>query len=291
VKKRFWVMLIFFILVIPGLSGNASADIGPKPSVVVDFKGLEAENYYVTLLADTKSTGPWSKSESFRGSGDEKVWGKFNTYPAGNSFFFLGYFADCSDTDTFKWTYYPPATFKILIYFPEYDRFIVSADTYERYAFDSYYTVDATSLDIQSVAVAGEEMSVRRTYNLGWEITSLLCRILATILIELGVAWIFGFRAKKQVRIIAITNIATQTILNILLNIINYKLGLFAFIFNYVWMEFAVFIIEGVVYSRLLDRCEALPGRKVHPWLYSLTANTASFVIGMMIAKLIPGIF
>jgi hypothetical protein len=56
-------------------------------------------------------------------------------------------------------------------------------------------------------------------------------------------------------------------------------------------MEFAVFIIEGVVYSRLLHRHEATAGRKAHPWLYSLAANVASFVIGMMIAKLMPGIF
>ena len=98
-------------------------------------------------------------------------------------------------------------------------------------------------------------------------------------------------RTKKQVWIIALTNIATQTVLNILLNIINYKLGFFAFIFNYIWMEFAVFIIEGVVYSRLLHRHEATAGRKAHHWLYSLAANVASFVIGMMIAKLMPGIF
>ena len=91
-KKRFWIMLIVFTLLLPSLSGKASADTGPKPSVVLNFKGLEDEEYYVTLLADTQSTGPWSKSDSFRGSGDAEIWEKFNTYPADSGFFFLGFF-------------------------------------------------------------------------------------------------------------------------------------------------------------------------------------------------------
>lgn len=31
--------------------------------------------------------------------------------------------------------------FKILLYFPDVDRFAVSSEIYERYAFDSYFTV------------------------------------------------------------------------------------------------------------------------------------------------------
>lgn len=291
-KKRIWSAVLIFILLIPLLSVTASADSGPKPSVVVSFKGLKQETYYVTLLSERASTGPYSKGNEYRASyGSEEVWGKFNAFSDVDGFHFLGFFSDCSESDTFKWTYYPPATFKILIYFPEYDRFIVSSDAYERYAFDSYYTVDATGLDIQSVTAMGEEMSVRRTYDFTWEIFSLLCRIAATIAIELGAAWLFGFRSKKHIRIIALTNIATQTILNILLNIINYNWGQFAFVFNYVWMELVVIILEGIIYMRLLRYDEVSPERKRPTWLYAFTANILSFVIGMLIAKWMPGIF
>ena len=48
-------------------------------------------------------------------------------------------------------------------------------------------------------------MSVKRTYDFTWEILSLLCRILATIAIELGIAWLFGFRTKKQILVIGLT--------------------------------------------------------------------------------------
>lgn len=291
-KKRLWVYVLIIAILVPVLSVTALADTGPKPSVVVNFKGLEQENYSVTLLSDKASTGPWSKGKEYTESyGNETIWEKFNAYPDADGFYFLGCFSDCSDTDTFKWTYYPPSTFKILIYFPEYDRFVVSAETYERYAFDSYYTVDVTNLNIQSVSVAGEEMSVKRTYDFTWEILSLLYRILATIAIELGVAWLFGFRMKKQIQVIGLTNVATQTILNVLLNVSNYHLGAFGFIFNYIWMELVVFIIEGIVYVKLLHRYEARPDRKIHPWLYAFTANVLSFLGGMLIAKWMPGIF
>ena len=291
-KKHLWAVILFLVFLIPMFTITASADIGPKSSVTVSFKGLEDEKYYVTLLADTDSTGPWSKDNSYRDSfGDAKVWKKLNTYTDSDGFFFLNKYSDCSETNVFKWTYYPPQKFKILIYFPEYDHFIVSADTYKRYAFDSYYSVDATSLNIHSVTVAGKEMHVSRTYDFTWEIISLLCRIVATIAIELGIAWLFGFQAKKQVLVIGITNLVTQTILNLLLNFINYGHGYLAFIFNYVWMELAVFIIEGVIFANLLRRYEKEPARTAHPWSYAFVANVASFALGMLIAKLIPGIF
>lgn len=61
--------------------------IGPKPSVVIDFKGLENEKYYVTLLSEVSSTGPHSAIDEHRNNqryhkGDEgyKIWEKFASY-------------------------------------------------------------------------------------------------------------------------------------------------------------------------------------------------------------------
>jgi len=290
-KKRICMWALVIALLLPVLSLPAFADVGPKPSVVVDFKGLEGESYYVTLLSDTESTGPWSTDKTYHaGYASEEIWNKFRSYSDADGFHFIGYLEDCSDTDSFSWSYFPPGEFKILIYFPEYDRFVASADSYERYAFDSYYTADTNDLDILSVTES-TELDVRRTYDFTWELVSLLCRILVTIAVELGLALLFGLRAKKQIRLIVLTNIATQTVLNILLNIINYRYGLLAFIFNYVWMEIAVFIIEGLVYRKRLSRFDTRPDRKIHPWLYALAANILSFAVGLLIVRWLPGIF
>ena len=43
-----------------------------------------------------------------------------------DGYYFLQFFEDCTETSKFTWGYYPPTKFKILIYFPEHDSFVVS---------------------------------------------------------------------------------------------------------------------------------------------------------------------
>lgn len=290
-KKRLWVTLVLFLLLLPCTAATVWADTAPKPSVQITFSGLEQESYYVTLLSSEPSTGPWNKNNDSKTWGGEKeIWDKFHSYSDADGFYFLGYFSDCTGTDTFAWTYYPPGTFKILLYFPKYDSFFISGSSYERYAFHSYYTVNAEDLSITSSG-SKETIQAIPSYNYTWELVSLLCRIAATIIIEVLIAYLFGFCSKKQLFVIAAVNVITQTLLNILINLINYKRGCYAFVFHYIWLELAVFLVEGVIYKALLYRYEKKPGRSLHPWGYAFIANLASFVIGMLIAKWIPGIF
>lgn len=141
--KRLLPFLLLFTLLIPMTAG---ADMGPKPSVSVEFRGLEGQTYYATLLSQTDSTGPWSHSDEYYDYyGDPDVWEAFNGYEDPDGFYFIGCYEDCSDDQTFSWTYYPPQVFKALVYFPESDTFAVTEDTYERYAFDSYFKVNAAA--------------------------------------------------------------------------------------------------------------------------------------------------
>ncbi|MEL7654478.1 MAG: hypothetical protein AAGU75_01070, partial [Bacillota bacterium] len=225
-------------------STTASADIGPKPSVVIKFEGLRQENCYVTLLSKSDSTGPYSlydgdSSYAHYNEDDEgfEIWKKFVSYQDKDGFYFLQYFSKPDDCATFKWGYHPPQEFKILMYFPDSDSFLVSDESYERYAFDSYFKVDAT--DLSSTANNGK-ISAVKSYEFTWELFSLITRIVITIALELTVALLFGFRAKKQILIIGITNVITQTVLNVLLNIINYSQGQMMFVLHYIWLEFFV---------------------------------------------------
>lgn len=297
-KKKIFFILFCFILIIIFMPTTANADTGPKPSVVIDFKGLEEENYYVTLLSEISSTGPHSvfgefadNQRYFEEDEDYDIWCKFVSYKDKDGFYFLQFFGDCTDTSQFTWGYYPPPKFKILIYFPEKDSFTVSQEVYERYAFDSYYGVDLTGLEIQSV-ISGENIKAERNYDFRWELISFFTRIIVTIIIEVMIALLFGFRAKKQLLVIVAVNILTQSILNILLNVINYNQGGMMFVFHYVWMEVLVFIIEAVVYSIFLHKYSRW--KITNKWiasLYALTANAVSFCIGLYIAHLVPGIF
>jgi len=278
-------VLTLFVL----FPATARADMGPKPSVVITFEGLEGETYYATLLSDVKSTGPFSalddddltSARNEPGDKDHDVFLKFADYRDADGFYFLQFFQDCSQTQRFSWTYYPPATFKILLYFPEADRFVVSGDTYERYAFDSYYTANVTAAGI----------TAERSYAYSHEILSLFVRIVLTVAVELGIALLFGFGERKLFRFIVLVNLITQIALNVSLNAINYHLGELAFVFFFALLEIAVFIVEAVLYAWYLKKHSDLkhPVRKA--WGYSFIANAASFALGLGLAHWIPGIF
>lgn len=284
---------VFALLLV--LPVTARADMGPKPSIVIDFRGLEGEAYYATLLSRANSTGPHSALE--RGGtaryheGDEgyDAFLSFAGYKDTDGLYFLQYFQDCTQTQRFSWTYYPPSEFKILLYFPESDRFIVSHEIYERYAFDSYFTAEVTLPDSTGQSAGG--IAAVRSYDFTAELLSLLARIVLTIAVELGVALLFGFRERAQLQFILLVNVMTQLALNVALNIINYVSGPLAFFFFYAVLEIFVLAAEGILYAHMLPErsAQSISGRKL--WTYALTANALSFAVGWKLAQLIPGIF
>ena len=286
-KTRFWKALLCLVLVAAAMSSAAYADIGPKPSVNIEFSYPTGEVYYATLLSERDSTGPasaWDGTEKFaryhEGDEDYDIWRAFVEYEDDHGYYFLQEFWNCTEMNELRWTYYPPDPFKILLYFPERGAFYVSA-VYERYAFDSYYTVDLRELGVKGVVA-------RQSYDFTWELVSLAARIVATIAIELGVAMLFGYREKRVLRFFAAVNAVTQVALNVALNIINFVMGSMGFVFWFVILELAVFIAEVVVYSRMLPkRMEKIKA----PVGYAFAANAVSFALGLAIAHWVPGIF
>jgi len=289
VKKRV-ISLILCVLLFFSLSVTAFADMGPKPSVRVTFTGVGDEIYYGTLLSDRRSTGPSSAWDGkapypdYRWRENQKeIWEKFIAYEDPDGFYFLQEWWECSENDQLNWTYYPPSTYKILLYFPESDCFCVSP-IYERYAYDSYYTVDLSDSE-------SGEIFAQRSYNYGIEIVSLIARIVLTLALELLIALLFGYRQKRLFLFLTAVNVITQIALNVALNIINYNMGSMAFTVFYVLLEIAVFIVEAVIFVKGVRRFgdpEQSRGKAVG---YAFIANAASFAFGLWLAHIIPGIF
>ena len=291
--KRRLLPLLLCIAVMFSLPMTASADIGPKPSINIEFNISREEyqnvTYYGTLLSKTSSTGPSSAWDGVPGheryyGADFEIWQAFVDYVDKDGYYFLQEIWKCSETNTLNWTYYPPASFKILLYFPDTGLYFVS-DIYERYAFDSYYTIDLIENMTVEILVAEE------SYNFTWEIISLVARVVATILIEVAIAFIFGYREKKAIRFIAAVNILTQLVLNMGLNIINYNMGSMAFVLFFVIFEIIVFVIEALLYAKLLKKFTASKADCFKTTAYAFVANLVSFGLGLWIAHIIPGIF
>lgn len=288
-KRKVFVFLMCLVLLM-AMPITASADMGPKPSVRIEFTGIQGEDYYGTLLSLRDSTGPasaWNGNPEYAycqpEDDDYDIWMKFVEYQDTDGYYFLQWFWDCSDTNQLNWTYHPPTPFKILLYFPETDTFYVSP-VYERYAFDSYFTVDLSDYDTAPIMAS-------KSYDYTWEIISLVARIVLTIALELGIALIFGYREKKVLGFLAIVNIITQVMLNVALNIVNYRSGSMSFTFSYVLYEILVFAIEAVAYRVLLKKFTSKELKKGRAVGYAFIANAASFALGLWLAHIIPGIF
>lgn len=301
--KRVLFMALCVLLLTMLLPVTASADIGPKPSVRITFENLGDEPCYGTLLSQDDENGPWmawdgtEEDAAYQENPSEELemeyesGNAFAKYPDTDGYYYLQRSWCISETGEIDWTYYPPDSFKILLYYPETDTFAVSG-IYERYAFDAYYTVDMADIDPAALGNSEVALSAHRSYDYGGEIVGLLARILLTIAIEMAIAVMaFGFREKQQLRVLIVVNGATQIILNILLNIYNYIAGEWAFIAAYVLLETLVFVIEAVVYCIWLRKASGFQRKKRVYVGYAWVSNTVSFIFGMIIAHLLPGIF
>lgn len=278
-----------------------NADTGPKPSVRVNFENMDDELCYGTLLSKTSSTGPhsvWDGDENHIYNYyiiDSDIWRAFAEYEDADGYYFLQIGWKVSETKEIAWTYYPPSNFKILLYYPESGTFAVSR-IYEKYAFDSYYTVDMDGVSIGSVDYDDEQhtderIEAYRSYDYTLETLSLIARIVITVVVEIGIAWFFGFRKKELLLLLVGVNVATQIVLNLFLNVINYNAGQQAFLENYILFEVLVFAIEAVVYCVYIKRISEQPKRNWFYVVYALVANILSFGAGIVVAHILPGIF
>lgn len=295
-KKIKKIILLFLgTIVLTGMIPMyAHADMGPKPSVVIEIEGLKDEVYYGTLLSERSSNGPldvMNDSDLASKQDDEKyeVWKAFVEYEDEDGFYFLPNINLCEGTDSFCWSYYPPSPFKILLFFPEYDSFVIS-EIYEEYAFDSYYKVDLDGIDIKN-ATSDIVVTATKSYKYGKEMVSLLVRIVLTILIELGIARLVGYREKKQFRFLILVNVITQVLLNIRLNMIGYHNGSLALAIHYVKLELLIFAIEAFLYATVLPVFSEKKARKNRAVIYAFVANLISFIVGMFLAMMLPAIF
>lgn len=289
-KRRLFCGSILALLLVCLLPLWAAADTGPKPSITVTPEGFGEDVCYLTLLSQTETTGPWSKQESFAASkdsygnpeADEAIWTAFNDYEDADGFYFLGCYGEVTGGQMFCWSYYPPDTFKVLAYFPDSGTFAVGPAT-EREEFSARYTV--------SPSETGETLLIEKARNQEAENKSFVGRLVLTLALELAVAVVFAFRAKRQIITIVCMNLITQVGLN---QAITHLFPLVSS--RWYWpgllvLEVLIFLVEGAVYAKLLPRWKKDPAAVCHPWGYALAANVASFGVGLILARLIPGMF
>lgn len=280
-KKRMISALLLVLLLLPVLAVTASADSGPKPSTIITVRGT-GELVVLTLLSDREQYGPYvmvqpGEHPSGRVAENEdmtEAWYAFRDYRDPDGFLFQGELWE----GQVRWTYWPPETFKIAVYYPERDLLWVSEDCYERYAFRSNYTLVLPAPG--EGAVSGPvDMVLRTDTSVIGEICGLLLRCVITISTEAALAGVFGFRLREQRKLIFKTNLATQVGLNAALWGCNFFSGALSAMMLLFVLELVVLIAESIVYVRRLRVGEGV----FRTLIYTLCANLASAGLGFLL--------
>lgn len=288
IKRHFKTNIIFLLVTIILLSSCiAFADMGPKPSIIINVHGMEGQ-YYATLLSKSDRIGPWYVGNSFedvKGWGDnytQDAWDILKAFNDSDDFYFVGFMDVCNGEDSFSWTYMRPEVFKVLLY-------DCSAKTYycskiiESYAFNSEYDVVCSNTAGGLVS----ELQVSKAHDTNEKLLAIAFRIIATILIELVVAFLFNIRTKKQIGCICVVNLVTQILLNLVL---PYPAILFSYIIKYGFIEILIIVIEAILYSMPFGKHFAsISKKKIYG--YSTIANIFSFALGYVISLQFPFLF
>ncbi|MBE6132927.1 MAG: hypothetical protein E7180_06020 [Erysipelotrichaceae bacterium] len=303
-KKFYKILSLFlgfcFIFTLLNKPISAHADMGPKPAVDVTLKNLD-KDCYITLLSSREQYGPYFSyfedesvedlKQYYASDLSDEVFMKFVNYQDKDNYYFLCYAAKLTpNNNQFRWGYYPPEPFKILIYFEDTDSFI-SSEIMERYAFKSYYEIDMSKNVVDGSLDVVKINGLRKSYDYGGEILALLVRMALTIGVELLIALLFMLKSKKLFAKVAIVNVVTQILLNVVLNINYFYNGGLSYIILYFPLELGVIIIESIAFMYIFNKDDDV----AHPVLlaisYAIIANLISFGVGLLLATYLPFAF
>ena len=261
------------------------ADVGDKPSICITFENMPDVPFYGTLIVGTLPKGAIYAADSneieWYANVPITVYDAFCGYDEADSFsywhspyenIFL-----CSESGRLVLNYPSPDRFKLLLYFPETETYAVS-DVLEKYAYDASYVLDFGG----AVPSDGVLLDVRTDDHLPSGIGGRFVRMVLTVLLELGIAWLFRYRTKPLVYRIITVNVVTQILLNLALVCIGFRLGGLAVLLAYFLLEIPVLLIEMIADAILL------PDRRGGTWwkavLYAIAANLVSFIVGFRLS-------
>lgn len=283
--KKVGMVFLYIITCLLMFPVTSSADTGPKPSLTIIVKGMGNEEYWMDLLVSGEPTYMWldisdeerkkvSKLAEYNQDGLHPALLKGTQTPMNGS---ITGEKQADGSFIHKFTYVGvPSVFKIAIL--KSDGTLIISDTVKRTQFQSImeYTLGTSGISEK----ADPYGTVREVFPKNY-IWGFILRMIVTLIIEIGIALIFKFTLKKSWKTLLITNIVTQTALNILIISATNLSGQTSSLFIYFAAELFVIAAELGVYCKFL--VEQNLQRRI---LYTISANTLSLIAGFVLFSL-----
>lgn len=281
--KKLLIFVCLFITfgLMPFLT--VQADFGPKSAVMIDIIGVD-QPYFFELLYEGTLPIESDRLDAYEYQLEVNV----------NQSFFPEIIKDISIDgfissilyrarptiptvmgDTFRYTYVPPQTFKLILIFED-DTYITSP-TITTKLFNSHVTWDLSYVDLSytqtDVGIIEEIIPFHQMSS------DLLIRILVTIGVELMILFLFKYRLKKSYFLVFGVNAVTQTALTVFMFLMRYFfMPFFGEIFALTVGEFFIFFIEAVIFMKFLKE-----KKSKRAFGYTLIANFASLIVGFIL--------
>lgn len=275
-------VLLLFLIIVPT---KVKADMFEKPTAEIEIIGIEEPYYFDILIYIDYNVEKLSEEDLSQVLQnyykDDYPLAILNGYRDEDGYvsrtLYSGIPASLSEigNNTYKIGYHSaPQRFKIAIVTKA--GVIITSDVIERKMFTSKMTYDLTGVDFKfstsGVGVVNEQIPYG---HISWRF---VVRVICTVLVELGILFLFKFRNKKSYILVAITNIITQSLLTLFMFLGYYSWGAtFGLIRVIVIGEFLVFASEMVAYGLLLNE-----KKRAKAILYGFVANLATLIISIL---------
>ena len=287
-RNRFFAAFILALNIVFCLSLPLYADMGPKPSLTLKIKNAPEGRYAVGLLVK-KSNGYRDENQTYSNVEDmnRAMFDKMMAYeedgwsidfsPSRNPF--IGFPNEYGNTRSeFKFTYYAPSHFKIILVTGEDGAEYVSNEIETtRYEAACYYDFETGVLAEDLEQYAKEDKSYFRR-------SVAFC--VGTLIMEGLLLFAFGLASWRNLPVFLIANVLTQFYLHATLwgNYKAHGQGGWGNLISFMGSELLIVIVETVLYAIFMKQENGKHGRIV---AYGILANILSLFGGLFAQTII----
>ena len=269
-RRHLLALLVCVLLCLMVLPGTASADSGPKPAVTITVVNAPAGEYYLDCSSPTPATMQTSIRQTTtpifsKGCGTGRWTAEYPALAGGTSVPLFGDLRPGED-GTHRFTYYGlPRAFRIAVSGP--DGAQATDEPFTRTVFYTHLTYDWETNSI-----------TRATSPAGFYGVQFLSTLVPTLLVEGGLLWLFGFRARRDWLVFLAVNLVTQAGLHLWIATDLVSIGDSALQYLVLLVaEVPILLVELIAYVFLLKEYSGL--RRA---AYAACANIASYAVGYL---------
>ncbi|MDA3931733.1 MAG: hypothetical protein PF513_03260 [Tenericutes bacterium] len=301
--KKF-IVLLLLLFVSTGLMVSVNADVGPKPTTVVEIIGFD-ESYYFDILFKVNESDVSVLTEDeiqeqieydyyrddfpdeLNGFQDGEGYASYTLYRD------MPHNIDLLETNKFLLGYFaPPNQFKIVLVI-ETGEMIIS-NVVNTTLFNAEVTFDLSDFSLQeaeSEVIDGipvyqiDNPSPQESIPWGEIILQIIVAVVLTLVIEIFILFVFGYNQKSTYKLVIYVNLVTQFVFHTALIGMTLFASFFGFVFIFIVGELIVLTIEIIIYRIYLKEKS-----KTMATLYAIFANIISLIFGTLLLTYIMGI-